>query len=518
MSYQLPDDCLNEIFEYLNYDRKTLYSLLLVNRFYCKVSIEILWRNIWRDIWYNRFKITHKQLQRVTTSILSTLFACLPKESKDLLFKNKIIISAPTSKPPLFNYPSFCNVLSIDLICRIINIGLEKTPITTISKEDKNYLVINEIIKLLVTRTSSFKELSYYDQLFYINFNECKFKPSRLSFTCFSGAIDCLKDLSELQCILDLPSEFFYHLSKISHNLYSLNIIIRYKGSKIPNELKELISLQNNLKNLSLSAYNKSDWTDIIPTLTKHSNTLTKLHLKSATNNNLSVSWISLFSNLQEIKFTYTTWKFEIQFKDFEKLQYANFPKLQYLSIPRRCTKLEHVEKFLENNGKNLKKFHTKESNFALNLSIAKFCPNLKKLFTIFMSSELGSLITIFNNCQHLESISIESKTIWLKVKDVLETITKYSPKNLYKLKIYDGLNSKLLPEGLESFFISWKSQTSFTLIIIKYYYYDDISLGKNEEDIKNMELIKKYKNLGIIKKFETIKCENKTLKIIFEV
>ncbi|RIA82521.1 hypothetical protein C1645_835243 [Glomus cerebriforme] len=78
------------------------------------------------------------------SSILST---CLPKESKDLLFKNGVIISTSTSKLPLFNYPSFCKVLPIDDICQIINFSLEKTPITTISKEDKNYLVINEVIK-----------------------------------------------------------------------------------------------------------------------------------------------------------------------------------------------------------------------------------------------------------------------------------------------------------------------------------------------------------------------------------
>ncbi|RIA83777.1 hypothetical protein C1645_880311 [Glomus cerebriforme] len=129
MSCQLPDDCLYEIFEYLDYDRKTFYSLLLVNRFYCKISIEILWRNIWRDIWYNRFKITYEQFLRVSSSILSTLFACFPQESKNLLFKNKVFISTPTSKPPLFNYPSFCKTLPIDEICQIIRIGLEKSPI-----------------------------------------------------------------------------------------------------------------------------------------------------------------------------------------------------------------------------------------------------------------------------------------------------------------------------------------------------------------------------------------------------
>ncbi|RIA87510.1 hypothetical protein C1645_740070 [Glomus cerebriforme] len=353
---------------------------------------------------------------------------------------------------------------------------------------------------MLVTQTSSLKKLTYSDHQ-YTYGHEGNFSPNRISFTCFSKAIDCLTGLSELHCILDLPSEFFYHLSKISHNLHSLNITIRNGVSKIPNELKELISLQNNLKNIKLSSYIKGDWTDIIPTLTKHSNTLTKLHLDSEYNHDLPVSWISLFSNLKEIKFSYVTMNHGLQFGDFEKLQNVTFPKLQYLSIPFYCTNPEYIIKFLENNGKNLQEFYLEEVDRTLNSSIAKFCPDLKKLSIAFKNSEMDTLRIIFNNCQYLESIKVWCGVYWLKEKEVLETITKHSPKNFCKLKICHYSDSELLPEDLESFFISWKNRPSFTLINSKFGY---IGLEKNEE---NMEIIKKYKNLGIIKRFETKNC-----------
>ena len=48
-------------------------------------------------------------------------------------------------------------------------------------------------------------------------------------------------------------------------------------NSNVSNELKELISSQNNLKSLKLIVYYEHNWEDIIPALTKHSNTLTKL-------------------------------------------------------------------------------------------------------------------------------------------------------------------------------------------------------------------------------------------------
>src|SRR5256885_2963380 len=86
-------DCLNEIFECLEEDKVTLRSCLLVNRLWCEVSVRILWKSI-RN--YN------------------TLIACLPNESKEILYKEGIITSISASKPPVFDYASFCKVLSID--------------------------------------------------------------------------------------------------------------------------------------------------------------------------------------------------------------------------------------------------------------------------------------------------------------------------------------------------------------------------------------------------------------------
>ena len=84
MSHQLPYECLSEIFEHLEND--ALRSCLLVNRFWCEVSVPILWTSIQNH---------------------NTLISCLPNESKEILNKNDIILSTPNSKPPLFNYISF---------------------------------------------------------------------------------------------------------------------------------------------------------------------------------------------------------------------------------------------------------------------------------------------------------------------------------------------------------------------------------------------------------------------------
>src|SRR5215213_4724388 len=92
---QLPSDCLNDIFVYLEEDKVTLRSCLLVNRLWCEVSVRILWRSI-RN--YNN------------------LIACLPNESKEILSMNGIITSTSVLKPPMFNYASFCKVLSVSQV------------------------------------------------------------------------------------------------------------------------------------------------------------------------------------------------------------------------------------------------------------------------------------------------------------------------------------------------------------------------------------------------------------------
>src|SRR5436190_19006523 len=109
MPCQLPSDCLNCILETLEGDKITLHSCLLVNRLWCNISVRILWKDIW----------SHDD--RLDTTLLSTLVACLPNESKELLHKNKIFISTPTLNLPLFNYVTFCRFLSIDYICSIFD-------------------------------------------------------------------------------------------------------------------------------------------------------------------------------------------------------------------------------------------------------------------------------------------------------------------------------------------------------------------------------------------------------------
>ena len=176
---QLPNECLSEIFEYLKEDQ-ILHSCLLVNRLWYSISVRILWRNI---INYD------------------ILIACLPDETKTILSENGINIS--TSAAPVFNYLSFCKVLSTG---DIVNYFLENY------SDGNNFnlqIVVREVFKFLMNQINSLDKLDIcfpYQEHF-----------SKLSFP---GAEDRLNDLTELHVDSDLDTRIFVNYLKyvIIHN------------------------------------------------------------------------------------------------------------------------------------------------------------------------------------------------------------------------------------------------------------------------------------------------------------
>jgi len=155
----------------------------------------------------------------------------------------------------------------------------------------------------------------------------------------------------------------------------------------------------------------------------------------------------------------------------------------------------------LENNGRNLKQVYLGDGNNSLNLAVAKFCPNLKSLHTIFNSNEMETLKIILTSCQQLESLEVWCGDIYLNENDLLKVVTKYSPKHFYELKIFhvDYIKSELFSEDLEPVLTIWANRIprkSLWIII------EGIGSKVKKE---SMEVIEKFKKLGVIKKFEIV-------------
>ncbi|CAG8641286.1 11469_t:CDS:2 [Funneliformis mosseae] len=207
---QLTVDCLSDIFEYLENDKETLYSCLLANRLWC--------------------------------------------ESRALLHENGISITTPTLNPPLFNYLSFCKVLSICTIDHIILFSI---------KPPQRILAIQEILKMIV-RISSLKKL---DCIVTVDI--------RVDLSHLSRVIDCLKDLSLLKINSNLDFKLFYILSQNCQNIKSF--AIQFK-SCVLRGLTDLIFSQNNLMHLSLMRLNSiSSLSSLITKTFRHLNQVRNL-------------------------------------------------------------------------------------------------------------------------------------------------------------------------------------------------------------------------------------------------
>src|SRR5205807_10366235 len=112
----------------------------------------------------------------------------------------------------MFNYASFCKVLSLENIYNNIKRLLKNQPsISSGHIESRANIVERELHKLFMNQISSLKKLTYRSS-------------SYKTFTIYPEAKDCLGNLSELNCSSYINSEFFYQLSHVCHNLQILYI------------------------------------------------------------------------------------------------------------------------------------------------------------------------------------------------------------------------------------------------------------------------------------------------------
>ncbi|PKY25970.1 hypothetical protein RhiirB3_528264 [Rhizophagus irregularis] len=481
MTCQLPYDCLNDILEYLNDDKNTLYSCLLVNQLCCEIAVRILWRNFWK---FCKFYFYDKP-RDISTSIITTLIGCLPKESKKLLIKNGVNITIMVRKPPLFNYASFCKSISICKINKMIQYLLKNQQSTVLE------ILSQEILKMFMNQISSLKVLDFKHS-----------NSGNIKFIYLPEAKIHLENLTELKCGSNICSEFFYQMTQLCHNMQSLTIVFE---SQISNWLTDLISVQNNLKIVNLKRYNNYD-DKITTSLIKHSLTLTKLALYRC---DITLSFIAMFKNLQELHID-----LYFDYSGFGQLQYVYFSQLKILRINYYIFStdtgidmlLHSVCKFLEINGKNLTELYILNMYYyslLMNLTLAKLCPNLRILYSNIR--EKKSLKLTLNNCQYLEIIELCYKD-WQSGKTLFKILANYSQKYFHTLILdcYFRMQINYLLHDLEEFSKNWQnhnvSYRSFSLIIFASNHCI-IESNINIEDIKIA--IDKYIKLGIIKKFE---------------
>src|SRR5256886_15033665 len=115
---KLNKDILFLIFEELQYDSKSLFSCLLVNRLWCETVVPILWKNPWH------YNINYQN----KSSLFNIVILSLSDDIKDILISQGVqFTSTIMQKPLLFDYLSFCRSLNINAINDIISVGISSS-------------------------------------------------------------------------------------------------------------------------------------------------------------------------------------------------------------------------------------------------------------------------------------------------------------------------------------------------------------------------------------------------------
>src|SRR5437763_378297 len=130
-------ECLIDVLSHL--DRKSLYNCLYVSRYYCKLSIPI----IWRDPFLFTFPFRKK-----SSLVINTLLTCLDEDE----------ISS------LFEYGRFVRTINHDICISFIKTWLKTKP-----SEDQDCRVqklVNVIYHVIMRQGSNLQELKLGDYYF----------------------------------------------------------------------------------------------------------------------------------------------------------------------------------------------------------------------------------------------------------------------------------------------------------------------------------------------------------------
>ncbi|EXX62964.1 uncharacterized protein OCT59_029415 [Rhizophagus irregularis] len=305
----LTDDCILYILQSFQNNRSTLFNCLLVNRFWCKSTIPLLYANPFANI-------TEKNL-----SIILTLIFCFNEEEilqlKNQLELNQIDnINLDEEYKPLFEYPKFLEKYDFFTVNSVINNSLESY--CSVS-HGKIYYSIPIFHKSILRQCRNLKQLDIsshvFDKHWFKNFNVQNFSSNLTKL-----------DLLTLSFYLrgeGIENEFLNNISNLCLNLRKLIV-------KFPEIVREMIP--DNL--FSVTTF------EIVCTIIQGQNRLKIFKLENCYSllNNILLSLEFQKDSLVNIDFTNSNFK-EVNFNSFNNLynlKYLRFEKCKGL-IPDQC-------------------------------------------------------------------------------------------------------------------------------------------------------------------------------------
>ncbi|CAG8579642.1 uncharacterized protein OCT59_027105 [Rhizophagus irregularis] len=474
----LCNDIIVLILKELQDDTKSLYSCLLINRTWCRLTVPILWQNPSNKKGYISYKVCN--------ILFNVILSHLSEESRNNLKYQGIDLFKEIYQRPLFNYISFWRHLNLYVLENIMENVFAKN-----FEMSKKSIIGNEIMKLFINSETKFVSLSI----------------PKINLCHISGSEHCFSKLEYLDCD--------YTNSNILEKLAIMNtsikqLIFNYKYDNISNHgINRLIKVQKNLKRISLNLNSKMPRDELF------CKTLEESIIKCAdTVQYLKISWIpvpkffSYLINLVSLEI--------INFTDRIYLNYlvkGTFPLLKSLKSLKVVDVPANICKNIIDSTKGnlieisiIYQYHqyNPDDNGKLIQKIYQKCPNLKFLELTLYKENITEFKNLLINCQSLISLEIIDHTIkWNKLFEVL----KFSPISLFKFKFSTEFKVLYLNlKYLKLFLDNWNDRNPMLLHLNIGYFF----IRRSQQLQQYVKLRKRlnvflqeYKAKGIIKKFD---------------
>ncbi|CAB4473932.1 uncharacterized protein OCT59_023426 [Rhizophagus irregularis] len=429
----LPDECFTGVLFFL--DNKSLYKCLFVNRYYCKLSIPLIWRDPF-------ILPTPRQF-----SLINTLISCLNDDEISSLIPCAINFN---NRTPLFKYGKFIRKIDHDYCVRHIISWLNsssrrsygRVPTDVSRYQDcRIRKLVNVIYHMIMREGSNIQEF-----VVIVNWNNFIDLPNFSTFSSFKPGIMNLKSL-DIEAYLDLINdstiykntiEFLSKVSRLCNSIINCELCFSRLDNALTNTFLDIIKLQP-LERILIDTENYSvNFRPLERILNDNENhsemeniekILYALEFRSKTLNELSfrnmdfqIIGLSFLSKLEKLE--------RLEFLECRGFVSKNYDTLSKKGFHLKELKLWHEEEFFYNTrvfngfGSTLKIMEEiinslcNESLYKLSLNIIapetikavkESCPNLSFLhIKIFSEQDLDSMITLICEISSLKFLKIE--------------------------------------------------------------------------------------------------------------
>ncbi|GBC06297.1 hypothetical protein RclHR1_06750001 [Rhizophagus clarus] len=339
-------------------------------------------------------------------------------------------------------------------------------------------IIQNEIIKLFINENTKFTHL-YVPQGF------------DYQISLIPEVKQCFSKIIFLSCNADMNNNVLTGLAEICESIREFEIYVKEKDNNY--EVIKLIDTPKKLTNVHIhndyyyfSHPNSLQFNKILEnSLRKHSQSMRHFKISAPPVTKI----LSSFENLKELELDsnyHYSW---------DCLENLSLPFLQILKT--RAIPVEKLANLIENTNGHLTKinidyvFYEEIDNRRIIQAIYQKCPKLEYLKIILMRNNIKEFEKVLINCKYLDELFISVDNLF-DPRELFEILAKSSPASLFKFKF----SNLFIPDKLESlkqFLDNWKGR-------------HPMFLQFNYRDIKEfsalMRLIKKYKALGIIKRY----------------